>query len=261
LNIVTHSIIVPAYNEATRVGPTLEAMLAYLQSQPWTAEVIVVDDGSHDDTVKVVQEIAQNNPNLRIVCNEINRGKGYSVRRGMQVARGDVIAFSDADLSSPIEELPKLLDALEEGADVAIGSRWLQASVQTQRQSLPRQLAGRVFNLSLRVILGLRFNDTQCGFKAFSRRAARAIVEKQMIERWGFDPEMLFIARKFGYRIDEIPVRWGHKQGSSVHPLLDGLRMFQELLRIRWNEITGRYERRRKWRGRQIVRRAEQIPR
>jgi dolichyl-phosphate beta-glucosyltransferase len=261
LNIVTHSIIIPAYNEASRLGPTLEAVLAYLRSQPWIAEVIVVDDGSTDETAKAVEEVALGNPNVRLVRNEINRGKGYSVRHGMQSARGDVVAFSDADLSSPVEELPKLLDALHDGADIAIGSRWLQASVQTQRQSFSRQLVGRIYNFSLRVILGLRFKDTQCGFKAFSRRAVHAIVQKQTIERWGFDPEILFIGRKFGYRIDEIPVRWGHKEGSSIHPAVDGLRMFQELVRIRWNDICGCYERRRKPRARQIVTRAEQIPR
>jgi dolichyl-phosphate beta-glucosyltransferase len=261
LNLITHSIVIPAYNEATRLGPTLEAVLDYLKSQPWNSEIIVVDDGSRDDTVKVVEEVALKNPAVHLLRNETNRGKGYSVLNGMKHASGDVIAFSDADLSAPIEELPKLLDALKDGADVAIGSRWVPGSLQTQRQSLLRQLMGRIFNLCLRMILGLHFRDTQCGFKAFTRRAAQAIVQKQQIERWGFDPEILFIARKFGYRIVEIPVEWGHKDGSRIQPIADGLRMFQEMLRIRWNDITGRYERRRKSGARQAFSRVERVSR
>jgi dolichyl-phosphate beta-glucosyltransferase len=261
LSLITHSIVIPAYNEAERLGSTLDAVLEYLRSQPWIAEVIVVDDGSRDETAQVAQMFARQNSNVRLVRNEINRGKGYSVLNGIQHACGDVIAFSDADLSSPIEELPKLLDALRDGADVAIGSRWVRSDLQTQRQSLLRQLVGRIFNLSLRVVLGLRFKDTQCGFKAFTRRAAQAIIQKQKIERWGFDPEILFIGRKFGYRIVEVPVRWGHKEGSRIQPLSDGLRMFQEMLRIRWNDVVGRYERRRKSRAKQIFGRTHGISR
>jgi glycosyltransferase involved in cell wall biosynthesis len=157
-------------------------------------------------------------------------------------ARGEVIVFSDADLSSPIEEMPKLLAALAAGADIAIGSRWLRAELQTQRQSLHRQLFGRIFNALNRIILGLRFKDTQCGFKAFTRRAAQTILPRQRIERWGFDPEILFLARKFGFRVEEVAVRWGHVGGTRIHPLLDGARMFQEMLRIRWYDLTGKYD-------------------
>jgi hypothetical protein len=152
------------------------------------------------------------------------------------------LLFSDADLSSPIEEAPKLFTALAEGADIAIGSRWLRAELQTQRQPLHRQLFGRIFNLLLRLTLGLQFADTQCGFKAFKRRAAQAVFPLQRIERWGFDPEILFLARKFGFAVKEIPVAWGHSGGARINPVLDGARMFAEMLRIRWYDLTGKYD-------------------
>jgi glycosyltransferase involved in cell wall biosynthesis len=180
----TYSIVVPAYNESARLGASLEKILSYIAQQGWAAEVIVVNDGSADDTAEIVRRLAQKNSVLRLVENPGNRGKGYSVRNGMLRARGQVVVFSDADLSSPIEELPKLLKALDGGADIAIGSRWLQAELQTQRQPLHRQLFGRVFNLLLRITLGLHFKDTQCGFKAFQQRAAQRIFPLQRIERW-----------------------------------------------------------------------------
>jgi len=239
---MTYSIVIPAYNEGARLGATLEKVLAYVRQQPWDAEVIVVNDGSRDNTAEIVREFAQKNPNLRLIENPGNRGKGYSVRNGILNAHGNVILFSDADLSSPIEEMPKLLQAIEGGAAIAIGSRWLRVELQTRRQSLHRQLFGRIFNLLLRLVLGLQFADTQCGFKAFTRRAAQTILPLQRVERWGFDPEILFLARKFGFRVEEVPVRWGHSGGTRIHPLIDGSRMFQEMLRIRWYSITGKYD-------------------
>ena len=239
---ITYSIVIPAYNEGARLGATLEKVLTYLRQQEWDAEVIVVNDGSCDDTAEIVRSFRQKNPAVRLLENPGNRGKGYSVRSGMLKARGDIVVFSDADLSSPVEEMPKLLQAVAAGADIAIGSRWLRSELQTQRQSLHRQLFGRVFNLLLRVILGGRFKDTQCGFKAFTSRAAQTIFPLQRIERWGFDPEILFLARKFGFRVEEVPVLWGHCGGTRIHPLVDGVRMFQEMLRIRWYDLTGKYE-------------------
>jgi dolichyl-phosphate beta-glucosyltransferase len=239
---MTYSIVIPAYNEGARLGPTLEKVLAYVRAQGWDAEVIVVNDGSTDNTAEIVNSLAKKEPAVRLVENPGNRGKGYSVRHGMLSARGDIVIFSDADLSSPIEEVPKLLQALKGGADIAIGSRWLRAELQTQRQSLHRQLFGRIFNLLLRTTLGLQFKDTQCGFKAFTRRAAQNILPMQHIERWGFDPEILFLASKLGFRVDEVPVRWGHSGDTRIHPLLDGSRMFQEMLRIRWYDLTGKYD-------------------
>jgi dolichyl-phosphate beta-glucosyltransferase len=239
---MTYSIVIPAYNEETRLGATLHRVLAYVRQQGWDAEVIVVNDGSRDNTARLVREFAEKNPIVRLVENPGNRGKGYSVRHGMLKARGDVVVFSDADLSSPIEEMPKLLDALSQGADIAIGSRWLRAELQTQRQSVHRQIFGRVFNLLMRMILGLKFKDTQCGFKAFTRQAAQTILPLQRIERWGFDPEILFLARKFGLRVEEVAVHWGHSGDTRIHPVLDGARMFQEMLRVRWYDIGGKYD-------------------
>jgi dolichyl-phosphate beta-glucosyltransferase len=237
-----YSIVIPAYNESARLGATLEKVLDYVHAQGWNAEVIVVNDGSRDTTAEIVRNFAQKDPSLHLLENPGNRGKGYSVRNGMLHARGRIVLFTDADLSSPIEEAPKLLQALDDGADIAIGSRWLRAETQTQRQSLYRQLFGRIFNLLLRLTLGLRFKDTQCGFKAFKQSAAKAIFPLQKIEGWGFDPEILFLARKLGFQVKEVSVAWGHSGGTRIHPLVDGSRMFLEMLRIRWYDLTGKYD-------------------
>jgi len=237
----TYSIVIPAFNESARLGATLTRVLAYVHEQQWEAEVIVVNDGSRDNTADIIRAFA-NDPIVRLLENPGNRGKGYSVRNGMLHARGKIVLFSDADLSSPIEEAPKLLAALESGADIAIGSRWLRAETQTQRQPLHRQLFGRVFNLLLRLSLGLQFKDTQCGFKAFRQPAVRAIFPLQKIERWGFDPEILFLARKFGFKVQEVAVAWAHSGGTRINPVVDGGRMFIEMLHIRWNDLTGKYD-------------------
>ncbi len=237
----TYSIIIPAYNEGGRVGATLERVLAYLDEQGWNAEVIAVDDGSRDDTAEIIRWYAQKNPRLRLLQNPVNRGKGYSIRNGMLHAQGEIMLFSDADLSSPIEEAGKLWAAIIAGADIAIGSRWLRSDLQRQRQSLFRQLLGRIFNLSLRTILGLNFRDTQCGFKAFTRRAAQTIFPLQTIERWGFDAELLYLARKCGFKVTEVPVVWTHSEGTRINPLRDGVQMFVETLKICWNGISGKY--------------------
>jgi len=201
-----------------------------------------VNDGSRDNTAQIVRQFAQQYPALRLLENPGNRGKGYSVRNGMLHANGSILLFSDADLSSPIEEAQKLFAAITSGADVAIGSRWVQSSLQTERQPLYRQLFGRIFNLMLRITLGLKFKDTQCGFKAFTRAAAQKIFPQQQIERWGFDPELLYLAKKFGFKVVEVPVVWGHSGGTRISPLRDGTRMFLEMLRVRWNALTGKYE-------------------
>ncbi len=238
----TYSIVIPAYNEGARLGATLEKVLAYVHAQGWDAEVIVVNDGSRDNTAEIVRAFASKDATLRLIENPGNRGKGYSVRNGMLHSRGQIVLFSDADLSSPIEEAPKLFSALNAGADIAIGSRWLRAETQTQRQPLHRQLFGRIFNLLLRVILGLPFKDTQCGFKAFRQSAVQAVFPRQKIERWGFDPEILFLARKFGFKVQEVSVAWAHREGTSINPLVDGGRMVLEMLHIRWNDVAGKYD-------------------
>ncbi len=237
-----YSIVIPAYNESSRLSATLDRIVAHLHERGWNAEILVVNDGSTDNTAAIVRTYAERDPVFRLIENPGNRGKGFSVRNGMLHATGEVLLFSDADLSSPIEETDKLFAAISDGADVAIGSRWLRAELQTQRQPLYRQFYGRIFNLALRLILGLRYRDTQCGFKAFTRRAAQTIFPLQHIERWGFDPEILFLARKFGLKVVEIPVQWAHSEGSRLHPLRDGIRMFFEVLKIRWYSITGKYD-------------------
>ncbi len=237
-----YSIVVPCYNESARLGSSLEKILAYAQSRGWNAEILVVNDGSRDNTAEIVQSFASRYSNIRLIENPGNRGKGYSVRNGVLNASGERILFTDADLSSPIEESEKLFSALEAGADVALGSRWLRSELQTYRQPLYRQFLGRLFNLALRIILGLNFKDTQCGFKAFTRDAAQIIFPRQQIDRWGFDPEILFLARKFKLRTVEVPVAWAHDHRSKINPLMDGAKMFWEMLRVRVNEASGRYE-------------------
>jgi glycosyltransferase involved in cell wall biosynthesis len=244
MDTVKYSIVIPAYNESERIVGTLDKVLAYIATQPEFAgktEILVVNDGSRDDTAEIVKSYAARNPAVQLVENPGNRGKGYSVRNGMMRATGDVRLFSDADLSSPISEAPKLFAAIAAGNDVAIGSRWLDSRTQTERQSFFRQLIGRVFNILLRVVLGIKEKDTQCGFKAFSSRAAEAIFPRQLIERWGFDPELIYLARRSGFKIAEVPVAWAHDERSKLNPIKDGFNMGMEILRVRWNAITGKY--------------------
>jgi dolichyl-phosphate beta-glucosyltransferase len=237
----TYSVVIPAYNESARIGATLEKVLKYLKEQDWTAEVIVVNDGSKDDTAEIVRRYASMDRRLRLLENPGNRGKGYSVRTGMLRAVGDLLLFSDADLSSPIEEASKLFEAIGKGADIAIGSRWLRSELQTQPQSRPRQLLGRAFNLVPRLVLGLNYKDTQCGFKAFTRGAAQLVFPKQRIEGWGFDPELLFLAKNNGLKVAEVPVTWAHSQGTRIRPLRDGTAMVTEMFKIRGYALTGKY--------------------
>jgi glycosyltransferase involved in cell wall biosynthesis len=203
--------------------------------------VIVVDDGSTDATAAVVHEFARTAPEVRLVENPGNRGKGYSVRSGLLQALGEVVMFTDADLSAPIEEAERLFAAIRQGADIAIGSRWLEKGRQTQRQPLYRQFFGRCFNAVTRGVMGLHFADTQCGFKAFTRAAAQTVFQLQTIERWGFDPEILFIALKCGFKVVEVPVSWAHDERTRMSYLKDGVRMLEDVAVIRWNALLGRY--------------------
>ena len=237
----TYSIVIPAYNEAGRIPATLEAVVETVREKRWSAEVIVVDDGSTDATADVVRRFAAGAPEVRLLQNPGNRGKGYSVRSGLLQALGDVVMFTDADLSAPMDEAQDLFDAVAGGADIAIGSRWLERTRQTIRQPLYRQFFGRCFNAVTRLVMDLPFADTQCGFKAFTRAAAQTVFQLQTIERWGFDPEILFIALKRGYRIQEVPVSWAHDERTRMSYLKDGMKMLQEIAIVRWNALLGRY--------------------
>jgi dolichyl-phosphate beta-glucosyltransferase len=235
------TIVIPAYNESTRLGRTLDRILDFAYREAWPAEIIVVDDGSTDRTAELVRTYAHRNSSVRLLSNPGNRGKGYSVQNGILHANGEFVLFTDADLSSPIEEAPKLFRALENGSDIAIGSRWVRPELQTQRQSVTRQILGRVFNGFLRLFLRLKFNDTQCGFKALRQHSAKTIFPLQRIEGWGFDPEILFLAQKMGFAIAEVPVMWAHDEGTRIHPFADGVKMIMDMIRIRWYDLTGKY--------------------
>jgi dolichyl-phosphate beta-glucosyltransferase len=238
------SIVIPAYNEAKRLDRTLTRIRDYFAksfTQPDQLEIIVVNDGSTDATAEVAQRWSTDIPGLRLVENPGNRGKGYSVRRGMLEARGAIALFTDADLSSPIEESEKLLAAIRAGNDVAIGSRAIDRSLIVVHQSRFREIAGIIFNAFVKLFTGLPFQDTQCGFKAFARERSRIIFEQQRIEGFGFDPEILFLAQRHGLRSVEVPVRWAHDAATRVHVFTDSLRMFADLLVIRWNALLGRY--------------------
>jgi len=240
----TISIIIPAYNESGRILATLQTVVECIRSKRWNAEVIVVNDGSTDRTAQIVRDFQAGAPEVRLLENPGNRGKGFSVRAGMMKAESAIILFTDSDLSAPIEEAERLFAAIAGGADIAIGSRWLESGRQTHRQPLYRQFFGRCFNAVTRMVMGLPFADTQCGFKAFTREAAHTVFRLQTIERWGFDPEILFIAIKRGYRIKEVPVSWAHDERSRMSYLRDGMQMLKEIATVRWNALTGVYSRR-----------------
>jgi glycosyltransferase involved in cell wall biosynthesis len=234
------SLVIPAFNEENRLPETLERIAGYINSSGRDTEVIVVDDGSEDGTVRVAESFRGKIGNLRVISNGQNRGKGYSVRHGSMESSGEIVLFTDADLSAPIEEADKLLAKMNE-YDVAIGSRAMNRQLIEVHESRFRELAGIIFNRIVRVILRLPFVDTQCGFKAFRREKCRIIFEQQTIERFGFDPELLYLARHHGLRIAEVAVRWAHSPATKVNMLRDSVQMFLDVVIIRWNALRGRY--------------------
>ncbi len=244
--------MIPAYNEEKRLPRTLERVLGYLEQQDYPYEVIVVDDGSEDGTAAVVERFQKEHPALRLIRND-HRGKGYAVRTGVLAARGQYIVFSDADLATPIEELPKLLEPLQQGYDVAIGSR---EGIGAKRYGEPwhRHLMGRVFNLLVRLLVVGHYQDTQCGFKGFRREAGHDLFRRVRLygEDAGpikggavtaFDVEVLLLAHKRGYRVKEVPVEWYYGENTKVNPARDSIRMLKDILQVRWNDWRGVYDR------------------
>ena len=232
------SIIIPAYNEEKRLPATLVRVREYLDAAKWDfAEILVVDDGSRDGTTMVACGAG-----VRLLRNPGNRGKGYSVKHGMLEAKGEWCLFTDADLSSPIGELEKLWSSAQsERASVAVGSRAVDRSLVGVHQSPLRELSGRLFNLAMRIVTGLPFKDTQCGFKLFESKAAREVFSRQQLDGFGFDVEVLFIARKLKYKSIEVPVRWDNVEGTKVSLFL-GVTAFLDPLRVRWHALTGKYK-------------------
>jgi glycosyltransferase involved in cell wall biosynthesis len=236
------SIVIPAYNEALRIGSTLEKVRQYAETRNYPCELVLVDDGSQDETPQILENFQERNAKARILRNEPNRGKGFSVRRGVLEAQGEFVLFTDADLSAPIEEANKLLAALEtSGVDAAVGSRALDRRLIGIHQPWRREMAGRVFNLLVRLFTGLRIRDTQCGLKLFRRATTRRAFELQRVTGFGFDPEVLFLIQHLGGKIVEVPVRWNDSPATKVQFLRDSTRMFLDLVVLRWRALTGKY--------------------
>jgi glycosyltransferase involved in cell wall biosynthesis len=240
------SIVVPAYNEGTRLGKSLRAIVTYLNDYAPGSELIVVDDGSTDDTAAAARAELAGATGLRtsVISYHSNLGKGRAVRLGLLASRGEISLFTDADLSTPITETPKLIDPILRGeCDLAFGSRALDRSLIGVHQPWRREQGGRVFNLAVRLATGLPFWDTQCGFKAFRMSVCRPVIEGATIDRFGFDVELLYVAKRAGLRLKEIPVRWDHAEGSKVNVATDSFRMLSEVSRIRQQARRGVYDR------------------
>lgn len=239
------SVVIPSYNEEERLGSSLESIYRYVSDRMLSTEVVVVDDASTDGTVDIVERSRPpqgSEVTVRVLRNPENMGKGASVRRGMLDCRGQLALMTDADMSTPVEELEKLEVAMVEGdCDIAIGSRDLEDSKVEVHQSMLRENSGKLFNVVVRGIMPLPFRDTQCGFKLFSMHRCRPVFEAQLLSGFSFDVEVLFIAGQLGLTIREVPVVWRHASGSKVRFFRDGSRMLRDLFQIRWNALRGRY--------------------
>jgi glycosyltransferase involved in cell wall biosynthesis len=241
------SLIIPAHNEAARLPATLQAVADFVAAQPFATEVVVVDNDSADTTGALAEAAAATQPYLRVVA-EPRRGKGAAVRAGALAARGDHVFFADADLSMPLSEVRKFLPPALTGADVVIGSRALPGAVRYDEPPY-RHLMGRAFNLLVKLVAVRGFEDTQCGFKCFTRQAALELFRRQTLADWTFDVELLFIARRLGLRVVEVPIHWHYREQSRVRPLRDALRMALGVVRVRWNGWRGVYGPRRRGQG------------
>jgi dolichyl-phosphate beta-glucosyltransferase len=227
------AVVVPAYNEHDRIGPTLDRLHEYLSGQNYSWKVVVVNDGSKDDTAQIVTDFAQTHPNFELLDSQPNHGKGFVVRKGMLETDAEWLLFSDADLAAPIEEVEKLWKAVEGGTPIAIGSRPLKESNLEVRQPWYREMAGRSFNLAVQIFAVKGIKDTQCGFKLFRQDVAQDVFKRCKLDGFGFDFESLMIARDLGYPIAEVPIRWAHQEGSKVNMVRDGIRMLTELVKLR----------------------------
>lgn len=227
------SVVVPAYNEEERLPRTLARLAEYYDAQDYDYDVAVVSDGSKDTTAKVVADFAAKHPKFSLIEYQPNRGKGFAVRKGMLEARGELVLFCDADLATPQEETEKLLASVEKGFDVAIGSRPLKESNLEKHQPWHREMLGRVFNRCVQWLAIRGIDDTQCGFKVFTRKACQDVFSRCKLDGFSFDFEALMIARDLGYKIDEVPIRWSHQEGSKVVLMRDGPRMLRDLFKLR----------------------------
>lgn len=236
------SLIIPAFNEESRIGNSLERILTFLRQQPYPSEVIIVDDGSHDRTAEVVRKISQGSDHVRIVQNGKNIGKGGAIRSGMLQARGEYLFFSDADLSVPIETISPFLTKLGEGVDLAIGTRVMPGAIVEVHQPIYREFMGKVYTLLSNWILGLHHSDFTCGWKGFRRRVAVDLFSQQRLTRWSFDSEILFLAKLKNYQVVEIPVRWQNDQATKVRLRKDVVTSLLGLMSIRGYHYLGNYK-------------------
>ena len=235
------SVIIPAYNEGKRLLSTLSKICAYLSTKDFPYEIIVVDDGSTDNTLQMVKNFASSNRHIVILINEQNSGKGYSVRKGMLSARGEYAFFTDADLSTPIEEIEKCLPYLINGYDVVIGSRSMPGSDILVHQPWYREKMGKIFNFMVNMVLLKGIIDTQCGFKGFKREAVKTVFNRCKIDGFSFDVEALYLSRKYNFKIKEIPIRWENSPLSKVSPIKHSLQMFKDLIGIKIKDLKGDY--------------------
>jgi glycosyltransferase involved in cell wall biosynthesis len=235
------SVVIPVYNEEKRLPPSLKERYEYLSAQNFDWEILIVSDGSTDNTVKLVQEFIINHKNVRLIDNQKNQGKGAVVKQGMLAARGDWRLFIDADNSTPIKEIERFWPYTDQ-YEIIIGSRYIKGSLIKEKQTVLRRLISRLGNLASRILLLPGIADTQCGFKLFSAQACGKIFPKQTFMRWSFDLEILSIAKKMGYKIKEVPVIWEDAAGSKIQGGLKvAFRSFSDLLKIKWNLIKGKY--------------------